>query len=569
MDRRPLLAFALLVLLFPTFGAAAEQPSFDEEFSLEWSHDFGDVYITTAPLFVENQLYVRTSASWGGTDVPSVTAFDLDGQLVWSHANPNSSHHDMAPLLHIEQGAGACGTWPSMLVVAWSDGRVEARSPENGELFWSHQSKAITWGITGSMALDGDLVVVPTRTGVVALCASDGEVTMEATTGLGWRNGVTVTSDGYYLGDETGTLWAVERNGTVRSEFLETGKIRHAPLITTAGLFVQVQKSASSTAHLIQTSTLTSTSSLDLGASPAMPIHAGDYVLSADSGAVHLIECRATCLEINSSSFLSNGEIGRVHHGQFMLPYNGPDLGWGIVNVSSEGKLQLETVTTGADGYATSGPAFVSIGDAIHLAFGSDEGIVYFYTLMQDDSSQPEQITDTNFDWAAQGMVFLLYLSIGGAAIQMLRNKGASVLKFASLYVLLIALLVLDQVAVQWSQFIEEVDPSPEQEVWDSSWEESWRDTQIVSIVIDGEMHAVGGLEGYSNALELTIAACEELGLELQTERTEMGTYVVAFNGVTGEGWEYTIDGRLAPVAADYSNIDSTSRVQWYTVDTR
>jgi hypothetical protein len=569
MGRRPLLAFVLLVLLFPTFGAGAEQPSFDEEFSLEWSHDFGDVYITTAPLFVENQLYVRTSASWGGTDVPSVTAFDPDGQLLWSHANPNSSHHDMAPLLHIEQGAGACGTWPNMLLVAWSDGRVEARSPENGELYWSHQSQAITWGITGSMALDGDLVVVPTRTGVVALCASDGEATMEATTGLGWRNGVTVTSDGYYLGDENGTLWVVERNGTVRSEFLETGKIRHAPLITTAGLFVQVQKGASSTAHLVQTPTLTSTSSLDLGASPAMPIHAGDYLLSADSDAVHLIECRATCIEINRSSFLSNGEIGQVHHGQFMLPYNGPDLGWGIVNVSSEGKLLLETVMTGADGYATSGPAFVSTGDAIHLAFGSDEGIVYFYTSMQDDSSQLEQITNSNFDWAAQGMVFLLYVSIGGAAIQMLRNKGASMLKFVSLYVLLIALLVLDQVAVQWSQFIEEVDPSPEQEVWDSSWEESWRDTQIVSIVIDGEMHAVGGLEGYSNALELTIAACEELGLEPQTERTEMGTYLVAFNGVTGEGWEYTIDGRLAPVAADYSNIDSTSRVQWYTVDTR
>lgn len=151
----------------------------------------------------------------------------------------------------------------------------------------------------------------------------------------------------------------------------------------------------------------------------------------------------------------------------------------------------------------------------------------------------------------------------------MLRNKGASVLKFVSLYVLLIALLVLDEVAVQWSQFIEEVDPSPEQEVWDPAWDESWRDTQIVSIVIDGEVNAVGGLEGYTNALDLTIAACEELGLEVQTEGTEMGTYVVAFNAITGEGWEYTIDGRLASVAADYSSIDSNSRVQWHPVDAR
>jgi hypothetical protein len=137
------------------------------------------------------------------------------------------------------------------------------------------------------------------------------------------------------------------------------------------------------------------------------------------------------------------------------------------------------------------------------------------------------------------------------------------------LYVLLIALLVVDQVAVQWSQYIDEVNPTPTEEVWDPSWDESWKGTQIVSIVIDGEMHAIGGLEGHDNALDLTMAACQELGLEITTEATGMGTYVVAFNEVTGEGWEYTVDGRFASVAADFTVTDASSIVQWHPVEAR
>ena len=43
----------------------------------------------------------------------------------------------------------------------------------------------------------------------------------------------------------------------------------------------------------------------------------------------------------------------------------------------------------------------------------------------------------------------------------------------------------------------------------------------------------------------------------------------MAFDGVTGEGWEYTVDGRLATLAADSAMLDAGSIVQWYPVEAR
>ena len=570
MDLRPLLLAALVLLTLPAVNASAEPGAFEETYTLDWTYDFGGSYITTAPLFVDQQLFVRTSASWGGDNSPTLAAFSLDGEPLWSHTNSNSTHHDMAPLLHVAEGEGSCGSWPDMLIIGWSDGQIEARSTEDGALIWAHQSEPIIWGITGAMAVDEDRIVAPTRSGVVALCASNGMLEMEAQTGLGWRNGVTIGAEEYFLGDESGLLWGVTRDGVVRSIDLGEGKIRHAPLMTTAGLFVQVQGVPFSTVHLIDVDDFTSKSTLRTGTSPAVPIMYDSFVLSADSEAIRLFSCAVSCEETSQVSFRSNGEIGVLGKGQFSLPFNGHERGWGLVNVSSSGGLMLEEFTTGADGYATSAPGSLTYEETTYLAFGSDESVVYVYTANQAPADESIEVDQMEFDWFVQGMTFLLFLSLGAAGVQFLRNKGTSVLRFLSIYLLIIALLIVDQVAVQWSQFIQENTPDADaQEVWDPSWNESWRGTQIVSITIEGELHSVGGLEGYTNAYELTKAACEELGLEIRVESTSLGIYVVAFEGVTGEGWEYTVDGRLATLAADSAMLDAASIVQWYPVEAR
>ncbi len=570
MRSRLLLVGVLLALLLPTTFTSGEETSFDDRFFLEWSYDFGDAYITTSPVFIDEKLFVRTSASWGGSAAPTVAAFTLDGALEWSITNPNSTHHDMSPIFHTRADSGDCGAWPDMLILGWSDGSIEARSTNNGELIWSHQTEQVVWGITGEIAKDGDHIVVPTRTGLVSLCAADGSLMMEAETGLGWRNGVSVAQDHYFLGDESGTLWAVARNGSTRSVDLGEGKIRHAPLLTSAGLLVQLQKVSSSTIHVLNPSNLETRQVLQIGPSPGIPISTTNFILVIDSNAIRTLQCTTTCSEVDREPFLSNGEIGEVHDGQYMLPYNGIEQGWGLVNITEKGLLNLETTTTGADGYATSGPGFFEDeGYRTLLAFGSDDGVVYVHSSTIVEEVQEVSESPLEFDWVAQGTVFLLYIALGGAGIQFLRGRGASVLKFLSVYALLIGLLVIDQVALQWSQTIEELAPESTEKPWDSSWDDSWEGTQIVSITIEGEMYSVGGLSGYSNAFELTQAACDELGIETEYELTGMGTYVLSFNGEIGEGWEYTVDGRLAMVASDVLPIDSASIVQWAPVEAR
>lgn len=95
MRFRLLLVGALVLFLLPTLPVQAESSSFQEDFTLQWSHDFGDAYITTAPLFAGERLFVRTSASWGGSSAPTVASFTLEGKLVWSESNAHSTHHDM------------------------------------------------------------------------------------------------------------------------------------------------------------------------------------------------------------------------------------------------------------------------------------------------------------------------------------------------------------------------------------------------------------------------------------------------------------------------------------------
>ena len=456
------------------------------------------------------------------------------------------------------------------MMIGWSDGIVEARSPNDGTLLWSYETEQVTWGVTGVMAVDEDQIVVPTRTGLVSLCASDGSMTMEATTGLGWRNGVVVGDEEYFLGDESGVLWGVSTNGTTRSVDLGDGKIRHAPILTSAGILVQLQGQQSSTMYVLDSANLSTIQSLPIGPSPGIPVTAGAFVLAFDSEAIRSFSCSLICEEVDRVPFLSNGEIGLVQDGHYMLPYNGNEQGWGLVNITEYGRLQVQMVTTGADGYATAAPGFTSSAtNGEILAFGSDGGVVYVHaTTTNVEEPAPEQ-NIAAFDWVAQGTVFLLYLALGGAGVQLLRGNGASVLKFLSVYMLLIGLLVIDQVAIQWSQTIDDLGPQSNDEEWDPSWNESWRGTQIVSITIGGEVRAAGGFEGYTNALDLTLAACEELGVEIETDATRIGTYVLSFDGETGEGWEYTLDGRLATLASDYSTIDSTTRVEWSPVESR
>ena len=235
--------FLVLVLFLPLAQATTES---------SWTHEFEDGYITTKPLIVDDSVYVRTSGFWTGDARPVVVAFDTQsGDEHWRFTSQTSLQHDMSPLLYAEQGSGGCGSWQNLLIVGWADGKITAHSTEDGTVVWENQTEIDLIGITGSMLIEDDQVIVPTRTGLSSFCLAIGEEILNADVGfIGWRNGVTAIEEGFVFGDESGNLHTVFRNGSVSSIHLGDGKIRHAPLDTRHGLFVHLQTDEGSTIFL-------------------------------------------------------------------------------------------------------------------------------------------------------------------------------------------------------------------------------------------------------------------------------------------------------------------------------
>ena len=93
-----------LVSLLPIASAKQSIMIDSQEYQQSWSHDFGELYISTSPKFIGDTVIVRTSSSSTSQGVPGVYSFDLDGELNWQHLNPNSLMQDMSPLNFVIAG---------------------------------------------------------------------------------------------------------------------------------------------------------------------------------------------------------------------------------------------------------------------------------------------------------------------------------------------------------------------------------------------------------------------------------------------------------------------------------
>ena len=516
-----------------------------------WNHEFESGYISTKPLIIEDSVYVRISGFWTGEERPIVAAFELQsGNERWRYTSQTSLQHDLTPLLFVEQGSGDCGQWDELLIVGWADGKITAHSPVNGSVVWEHQTEVDVLGITGRMALEGDRVVVPTRLGLSELCLANGSELLDINTGnIGWRNGVTITDRGYVFGDELGFLHEVNRNGTVSSTFLGEGKIRHAPIDTRHGLFVHLQTSEGSTMYL--------NGSIigNVGHSPAIPILHEDRIYAATSDEWISILCHEQTCEINSTlPFHSNGELA-VHIAdsgvEVWAQSNTPAGGWGVFNQTT--LLRMET--TSFDTYGTAAPGF---GNGA-IALGNDAGLL-FVTFQSTTESKPSITSDTNPFKTVHYVLILLFffLTCASFAVQDLKRMA----KIGSTFLLLVALAAVPELSIKVA---EQTAPDGEVE-WNNSWPDEWKGTQIILFEIDGEEQVIGGLEAQDTVYELTVLACEELNITTEIEQQYLGAYLVSFNGMVGDGWEFTIDGKRVPVGMAGAELDDASIVEWRPV---
>jgi outer membrane protein assembly factor BamB len=529
----------LLVLLLPFTKA---------ESNYSWEHEFGNGYITTQPLIVEDSVYVRTSGFWIGDDRPQVSSFDLfSGDELWTFRSETTLQHDMSPLLFIESGSGTCGTWQNLLIVAWADGKVTALNPLNGALVWEHQTEVNVLGITGKLGIDEDRVVVPTRQGLSALCLETGEQLLRVEfQDVGWRNGVLISESGYHVGTETGVLYSVNRDGTMTNTSIGDGKIRHAPIETQHGLLIHLQTATGSTLYL-NNSVLG-----NYGFSPALPLQYDNRIFLATSEEWISLRCdNITCIEDSKSSFHSNGEmsINHLKNGsiEIWIPSNTPDGGWGVFNQTS----QLRMHTTKFDTYTTAAPGFSTAA----MALGNDMGILQV-TIFEGDRQTEKTSSFSLIETLHYALLLCSYLL---CCLFFATKNKPRFWKALTLFLLLFTLAAVPEVSTKWPTLVEQDTEAS----WNAEWPEEWRDTQIVIIEIDGTENVIGGLNGYSNVYELTQAASELLGISTEYEDQYLGLYLLSFNGAEGDGWEFTLDGARSNTGIVDTVIDSDSILRW------
>jgi len=552
------LLFASLFLV-PAILAEAPSTPWEETHSFSWEYNFETGFISTSPLFIGEQLLVRTS----GHAEPSVTAFDLSGAKIWEHTNPESTNNDMSPLLHVPAGQGQCGSWPEMVLVGWTSGLVEALNPSDGELLWSTQSEVVGWGVTGELALDGAFVMIPTRQGIGQYCLADGQQQWWTETGLGWRNGVAVDETGYFMGDEAGQLWHINRTGAATSHALQLGKIRHAPLFTDAGILIHAQADSGSTIGIFNSTNATLTQQFPAGFSPAIPVLQGEYIVTGDSSNMRILHCSSVCVVLDEIPFHTNGEIGWFDNGQIFAPSNLPDSNWGFFTFDDENNLTYSSIEVGLHGYGTASPIQFSDGVTTFTAFGNDQAILRVYSNFEENTT----LSTSNLDLGAQLLLFGMFVLLGFSSAFLLNGKREWFLRTSSLFALVLVVLLLPDLSSQWSKSFDEQFSEPASpEEWNEQWPDAWLGTQIIIFEIDGEEYSAGGFVGHTDVLSLTQVACETLDFELSGESTELGWYIDSINGIEGKGWEFSVDGSKGIISVDQSMVFSTSIVRWTPV---
>ena len=566
--RRCAAVFCVIILLAIVPGSSAQEldnKTLDVEF--DWSYELGDVFVSTKPLIEMNTIFVRTSTSNPNSDSAGVFAFDYEGEMIWNIKNSNSTFHDMSPILFVDAGQGDCGSWTDMLVIGWSDGNVEALNPNTGETLWKQKTKKITWGITGSMLVDEDNLVVPTRNGLAGFCLANGNNLFDYETGLGWRNGVSKLGDRYFLGDENGKLWSVSKAGIIESSDLNIGKIRHAPLVFGDKLLIHGQGVSSSSVVLVNASDFSVELISTSGPSPGIPISMGETVITSDLNNLGLFRCLDSCTKLDQYPFISNGEMSVIQDNKIMLPKNTVEGGWGIFSITNNSNIQYEGLfSTINDWYGTSAPEFTTSEELEILVFANDNGILEVYTKSFDVVIQLED--KPNSDYYSQFLTLILMVLMAIVGIQYLREKYSSAFRFLIVLTFSIFLFSFSDIVSSWSQYIDNSDSKSvdKDSLWQDEWPEEWLGTQVIIFEFDNQTITFGGITGEETALSLTLNAAYDNQITVEMSDTAMGKYIQSFNQQQGDGWIFFVDGSEAMVSAEYSKISSDSIVHWKMV---
>ena len=556
--RKNLALVALIaIFLLPINQAEIITDSESETLSLQWNIDFGEVYVSTKPIATNDTIYVRTSSSSSAQGIASIYSITFDGTENWRVENSNSTMSDLAPLVYVGSGQGACGQWPDMVLVGWSDGLLQALDAHNGAVVWQHFTEKHSWGITGSMLIEEETVTLPTRNSIDQLCLN-GDLLFSQDIGYGWRNGVTFADGHYWVGDEIGNLWAVNADVAVNYT-VGNGKIRHAPLnLMNGDLLIHLQTTSGSTILQFDTEFKAVTAVVESGFSPGKPIVLNDYIITTDSQQVTSLNCEDQCFVVDFESFRSNGEISNVF-GNIVLPRNTAEGGYGQFELLPNGELSVIGIASyDDDWYGTAGVESWAMDEQKFILLVNDNANLKLYAT---NVSSTVDLDINNNQWDTILVLFCALVLISCTSINLLRERFQSAFKFFILFCTILLYFTLGDVIQAWAEIVNE--DSQTEDVWDNEWPEEWLGTQVVVFEFTDRTIIAGGLIGHDSVLELTQAGAEQQGLELEIVDSSLGKYLVSIDGSAGEGWEYTVNGQPGVMSAEYSTVESDSVISW------
>lgn len=522
-------------------------------------------YVSTAPLVGEDQVLIRSSGTFDGAAPPMVRAYAENGAVRWVIEGPPTAQPDMADLVHVKAGEGPCGSWPDHLLIAWSSGLLEARAWGTGLPLWQANTTVETWGLTATPTMTDAGLLVTTRTGIELRCPADGTVLEAAETGLGWRNPASFVNGTAHVGDENGRLWSWTPGSP--ASFVELGgAIRHAPVHVNDGLLVHVQVDRASTVEWLplgadgQPQEASQVHRFPSGASPGMPVALSETLVAvADFSGVHLLNWTAEGW--NSTRLTSSSVQGplRFEAGHVTASENGLNGGFLAFDVA-EG-FAGGTVPSNLRGYGTAPP--VVCGEAWLLV--KDDGVVVLEPeqggplcpLSPASIPAPE---GTSVDRSPAVWTLSLMVAFLAGSTAAYRRGPLHGLRWASPF-LLVALVAMMPALMGW--WVEQVPETQTEPVWDETWPEAWRESQVVVFELPNETLAVGGLDPRPSVLESTLAAADELGVSIALEAHSLGTWVTAVDGVAADGWVYEVDGTRPMVGPEAFALDQTSVLVW------
>ena len=587
--RTPLAVLCLLAVASLAVGASATEgrhADFVDDPVLPpvaWNASLDAGYISTAPLVPEGMGIVVVKAGGihigPGPHAPAgLWAFKASsGELLWrANHTAADSGFETAPLLLVQPLArpGICDPAGPMVVTGWTSGQLTGHDLASGELRWSSETAAPSWGITGSGFADHEnRIHWATETGALRACAKNGTIdwTYEDPAVRTYRAGLGLASDFAHIiqGTDEGKLLIHDRAGEAESLVVDLvalanlsgdWQIRATPTMLSPDLTLVHMKSGQETAlltlrlgdgsapaltHLTMGASMTATALGDTLMLPISGNESGFTFWHAPGGEF------AEMWRMNASSV--TGEMGVVQLGEatgICLPQNTAAGSWRIA-IDAEHAVDWTPDVTGyvTATCASSSTVLAAANDASWLevrydpmdysqlvADLADLRYVEPTTSEPTPTAEPPESSIAVDEWVG-GMVALL--AVIGLLVSAHRNPNMEVRRALRAFAAIVAVLgiIIAGPAMQaWlATSAPAALPSERTEAhlaYAADWPDAWSSTSVSWHFPEDAMPEVCGAGGvvWLDAVSAETALTEELAPDARERPVPIGCVLIVGN---------------------------------------